>query len=107
LISRKLAGGRQDREPATSKSVPVGKYAKAALEKLGAWTAAEPKIRDGGERAAAALTLGGAWRGRARASSIPPTPRSSPGVKVVGHFPRPTATRRSSIRVAATADRQA
>src|SRR5258705_13842239 len=26
------------------KSVPVGKYAKAALEKLGAWEAAEPKF---------------------------------------------------------------
>jgi molybdate transport system substrate-binding protein len=26
------------------KSVPVGKYAKASLEKLGAWTAAEPKF---------------------------------------------------------------
>src|SRR5262249_39398896 len=26
------------------RSVPVGKYAKAALEKLGAWTDAEPKV---------------------------------------------------------------
>src|SRR3984885_14313000 len=39
----KLAG---DGKIATGdvKSVPVGKYAKAALEKLGAWTAAEPKF---------------------------------------------------------------
>src|SRR5262249_19373071 len=39
----KLAG---DGKIATGdvKSVPVGKYAKAALEKLGAWSAAEPKF---------------------------------------------------------------
>src|SRR6202171_2594288 len=29
------------------KSVPVGKYAKASLEKLGAWDAAEPKVAIG------------------------------------------------------------
>src|ERR1700755_1262951 len=38
------------------KSVPVGKYAKAALEKLGAWTAAEPKFAMA-ESVRAALTL--------------------------------------------------
>ncbi len=47
-------------------AVPVGKYAKAALEKLGAWQAAAPKfamaeIRDGGERARSA-DAGGARR---------------------------------------------
>src|SRR4030095_8936191 len=51
----KLAG---DGKIATGdvKSVPVGKYAKAALEKLGSWQAAETKIAIG-ERVRAALTL--------------------------------------------------
>ena len=46
----KLAG---DGKIATGdvKSVPVGKYAKAALEKLGSWQAAEPKFCDGRKRA--------------------------------------------------------
>ena len=47
------------------KSVPVGKYAKAALEKLGAWPAAAAEIRDGGKRARRACA-GGARRSRAR-----------------------------------------
>src|ERR1700704_4851139 len=38
------------------KAVPVGKYAKAALEKLGAWQAAEPKFAMA-ESVRAALTL--------------------------------------------------
>src|SRR6266851_2569294 len=38
------------------KAVPVGKYAKAALEKLGAWAAAEPKFAMT-ENVRAALTL--------------------------------------------------
>ncbi len=43
------------------KAVPVGKYAKAALEKLGAWA----QVRDGGERARRAGS-GPARRGSAR-----------------------------------------
>src|SRR5260370_31139480 len=38
------------------KAVPVGKYARAALEKLGAWQAAEPKFAMA-ESVRAALTL--------------------------------------------------
>ncbi len=46
----KLAG---DGKIATGdvKSVPVGKYAKAALEKLGSWQAAEPKFAMADKRA--------------------------------------------------------
>ena len=51
--------------PATCKSVPVGKYAKAALEKLGSWKAAETEIRDGRKRARGA-DAGRARRGAAR-----------------------------------------
>ncbi len=47
------------------KSVPVGKYAKAALDKLGAWQAAEAEIRDGRQRPCRA-DPGGAQRSRAR-----------------------------------------
>ncbi len=59
----KLAG---DGKIATGdvKAVPVGKYAKAALEKLGAWQAAEPKFAMA-ESVRAALTL--VARGEARA----------------------------------------
>ena len=63
--------------PATCKSVPVGKYAKAALEKLGAWARGGAEIRHGGERSRRA-GAGGARRGARSASSIQPTPRSSP-----------------------------
>ena len=47
------------------KSVPVGKYAKAALEKLGSWQAAESEIRDGRKRARGA-DAGGARRSCSR-----------------------------------------
>jgi molybdate transport system substrate-binding protein len=60
----KLAG---DGKIATGdvKSVPVGKYAKAALEKLGSWQAAEAEIRDG-RQCARGADIGGSQRGRAR-----------------------------------------
>ena len=60
----KLAG---DRKIATAdvKSVPAGKYAKAALEKLGAWTGGRVEIRDGRQRARRTCA-GGARRGGAR-----------------------------------------
>jgi molybdate transport system substrate-binding protein len=67
------------------KSVPVGKYAKAALEKLGAWQAAEPKFAMA-ESVRAALTL--VARGEAVLGIVYATDaKVEPGVKVVGTFP--------------------
>ena len=67
------------------KSVPVGKYARAALEKLGAWPAAEPKFAMA-ESVRAALTL--VARGEAALGIVYATDaRVEPGVKIVGTFP--------------------
>ena len=80
----KLAG---DGKIATGdvKSVPVGKYAKAALEKLGSWQAAEPKFAMA-ESVRAALTL--VARGEAPLGIVYSTDaKVEPGVKVVGTFP--------------------
>ena len=67
------------------KSVPVGKYAKAALEKLGAWTAAEPKFAMA-ENVRAALTL--VSRGEAPLGIVYETDaKVDPGVKIIGAFP--------------------
>src|ERR1700728_952838 len=80
----KLAG---DGKIATGdvKAVPVGKYAKAALEKLGAWQAAEPKFAMA-ESVRAALTLVG--RGEAVLGIVYSTDaRVEPAVKIVGTFP--------------------
>jgi len=67
------------------KAVPVGKYAKAALEKLGAWQAAEPKFAMA-ESVRAALTL--VARGEATLGIVYATDaRVEPGVKIVGSFP--------------------
>ncbi|MDE2377257.1 molybdate ABC transporter substrate-binding protein [Bradyrhizobium sp.] len=67
------------------RSVPVGKYAKAALEKLGAWQAAAPKFAMA-ESVRAALTL--VARGEAALGIVYSTDaRIEPGVKVVGTFP--------------------
>jgi molybdate transport system substrate-binding protein len=67
------------------KSVPVGKYAKAALEKLGAWQAAEPKFAMADSvRAALALVA----RGEAVLGIVYSTDaKVEPGVKIVGTFP--------------------
>ena len=66
-------------------AVPVGKYAKAALEKLGAWQAAEPKFAMA-ESVRAALTL--VARGEASLGIVYATDaRVEPGVKIVGSFP--------------------
>ena len=66
-------------------SVPVGKYAKAALEKLGAWQAAEPKFAMA-ESVRAALTL--VARGEAVLGIVYSTDaKVEPGVKIVGTFP--------------------
>jgi len=80
----KLAG---DGRVATGdvKSVPVGKYAKAALEKLGAWQAAEPKFAMA-ESVRAALTL--VARGEANLGIVYSTDaKVDPSVKIVGTFP--------------------
>ena len=80
----KLAG---DGKIATGdvKSVPVGKYAKAALEKLGSWQAAEAKFAMA-DNVRAALTL--VARGEAALGIVYSTDaKVEPGVKVVGTFP--------------------
>src|SRR6201985_1244927 len=80
----KLAG---DGKIATGdvKSVPVGKYAKAALEKLGAWQAASSKFAMG-ESVRAALAL--VARGEAVLGIVYSTDaKAEPGVKIVGTFP--------------------
>src|SRR5215472_10150066 len=80
----KLAG---DGKIATGdvKSVPVGKYAKAALEKLGAWAAAESKFAMA-ESVRSALTL--VARGEAALGVVYATDaKVEPGVKIVGTFP--------------------
>ncbi|WP_438279182.1 molybdate ABC transporter substrate-binding protein [Nitrobacter sp.] len=80
----KLAG---DGKVATGdvKAVPVGKYAKAALEKLGAWTAVEPKMAMA-ENVRAALAL--VARNEAALGIVYSTDaKVEPGVKIVGTFP--------------------
>src|SRR5260370_2507839 len=80
----KLAG---DGKIATGdvKAVPVGKYARAALQKLGAWQAAEPKFAMG-DSVRAALTL--VARGEAALGIVYSTDaKVEPGVKIVGTFP--------------------
>ena len=67
------------------KSVPVGKYAKAALEKLGAWDAAASKFAMA-ESVRAALTL--VARSEAVLGIVYETDaKVEPGVKIVGAFP--------------------
>jgi molybdate transport system substrate-binding protein len=66
-------------------AVPVGKYAKAALEKIGAWRAAEPKFAMA-ESVRAALTL--VARGEAALGIVYATDAQvEPEVKIVGVFP--------------------
>src|SRR3974390_2669853 len=80
----KLAG---DGKIATGhvKAVPVGKYAKAPLEKLGGGQAGEPKLAMA-ESVRAALTL--VARGEAVLGIVYSTDaKVEPGVKVVGTFP--------------------
>jgi molybdate transport system substrate-binding protein len=65
-------------------AVPVGKYAKAALEKLGAWDKAAPKFAMA-ENVRAALTL--VSRGEAAYGIVYQTDAAvEPGVKIVGTF---------------------
>ena len=75
----KLAMGAVD-------SVPAGKYGKAALEKLGAWSAVQNKVA-GAESVRAALVL--VSRGEAPYGSVYQTDAAAdPGVKIVGTFPQ-------------------
>jgi molybdate transport system substrate-binding protein len=67
------------------RAVPAGKYAKAALEKLGAWTAVAPKMAMA-ENVRAALAL--VARGEAALGIVYATDaKIEPGVKIVGVFP--------------------
>ena len=67
------------------RAVPAGKYAKAALEKLGAWNAAENKLAMA-ENVRAALALVG--RGEAPLGIVYETDaKIENNVKIVGHFP--------------------
>ena len=67
------------------KSVPVGKYAKAALKKLGSWQAVESKFAMA-ESVRAALTL--VARGEAVLGIVYATDaKVEPGVRIVGIFP--------------------
>jgi molybdate transport system substrate-binding protein len=67
------------------RAVPVGKYAKAALEKLGAWVAVEPKFAMT-ENVRAALTL--VARGEAALGIVYATDaKVEPNVNTVGIFP--------------------
>ena len=67
------------------KAVPVGLYAKAALEKLGVWSAVEPKMAMT-QNVRAALVL--VARGEAPLGIVYSTDaKVEPGVKIVGTFP--------------------
>jgi molybdate transport system substrate-binding protein len=67
------------------RAVPAGLYAKAALEKLGAWAAVEPKLAMA-ENVRAALIL--VARGEAPLGIVYETDaKVEPGVKIVGLFP--------------------
>jgi molybdate transport system substrate-binding protein len=67
------------------KAVPVGKYAKAALEKLGSWDAAASKFAMT-ENVRAALLL--VARGEAPLGIVYATDaKVEPGVKIIGSFP--------------------
>src|SRR6516165_1604256 len=80
----KLAG---DSRVATGdvREVPVGLYAKAALERLGAWAAVEPKMAMAEDVRAA---LGLVARGEARLGIVYETDaKIEPAVKVIGVFP--------------------
>src|SRR5690606_22676952 len=71
-------------------SVPAGKYGKAALEKLGVWSAVEAKVA-GAESVRAALLL--VSRGEAPYGIVYQTDAAAdPGVKIVGTCPENSHT---------------
>ncbi len=70
---------------ANVRAVPAGIYAKAALEKLGAWKSAEPKLAQAENVRA---TLAFVARGEAQVGIVYETDaRIEPQVKIVGVFP--------------------
>jgi molybdate transport system substrate-binding protein len=89
------------------RAVPAGKYAKAALEKLGAWKAAEPKLASA-ENVRAALVL--VARGEAPLGIVYETDaKIEPGVKIVGKFPEnshPPIVYPAALTVSAKPDAQ-
>jgi len=82
-VAKALAGGRLSM--ANIDSVPAGKYGKAALEKLGAWTAVKDSIAQA-ENVRAALLL--VARGEAPLGIVYSTDAAAePNVKIVATFP--------------------
>ncbi|MFA6267079.1 MAG: molybdate ABC transporter substrate-binding protein [Pseudolabrys sp.] len=80
----KLAGGGRI-AVADVKAVPAGLYAKAALEKLGAWAAAEPKLAQAENVRA---TLAFVARGETQIGIVYETDaKVEPNVKIAGIFP--------------------
>ena len=70
---------------ADTRAVPAGRYAKAALTSLGAWTAAEPKLAQA-ENVRAALAY--VARGETPLGIVYETDAHvEPGVKIIGVFP--------------------
>jgi molybdate transport system substrate-binding protein len=70
---------------ADTKAVPAGRYAKAALEKLGIWSAAEPKLAQAENVRA---TLAYVARGETPIGIVYETDaKVEPNVKIVGYFP--------------------
>ncbi|KQP10583.1 molybdenum ABC transporter substrate-binding protein [Methylobacterium sp. Leaf99] len=66
-------------------SVPIGKYAKAAFEKLGLWGGLQPRLAQANNVRAALLLVS---RGEAPLGVVYESDaKSDPGVKVVGVFP--------------------
>jgi molybdate transport system substrate-binding protein len=67
------------------KSVPAGKYAKAALQQLGAWDAASPKLAMADNVRAALMLVA---RSEASLGIVYETDaKVERGVKIIGHFP--------------------
>jgi molybdate transport system substrate-binding protein len=82
-LAKALAGGRLSM--ANVDSVPVGKYGKAALEKLGAWNDVKDHLAQA-ENVRAALLL--VSRGEAPLGIVYSTDAAAePNVKIVGSFP--------------------
>jgi molybdate transport system substrate-binding protein len=68
------------------KAVPVGLYAKAALEKLGVWSSVEPKMAMTSNVRAALILVA---RGEAPLGIVYSTDaKVEPGVKIIGVFPK-------------------
>lgn len=77
--------GKERIAVADVRAVPAGKYAKAALEMLGAWQAAEPKLAMADNVRAALLLVA---RGETALGIVYETDAAvEPGVKILGAFP--------------------